>query len=208
MGKKIIIILLFLSMLPLAYGKDYERKKQVAVLNFEPIAGINEIGATTLTDKFRSSLIQTGVYNVIERDDLSIRKLIEEQGKKLQGITLDTLSLVEAGKLLACEKIFLGKISKIGNKWSVTIKMIDVTSASVENSITEESTKNSEELPELFNVLAQKISGTYIDPSKKWWWIGSGIVAIVAGVVAYIVTKPEPSTPEVGSPPPLPSLNK
>ena len=119
--------LLFLSILSItlfsspAYAQN---KPMVAVLPFSPV-GVSEAEAQILTRLFETALVNTNAFYVIEQTQAG--EILEAQEYSLGGCT-DEACAVEIGKLLAAENIILGTVSKLGAKFIVTGKIIDVTS--------------------------------------------------------------------------------
>ena len=157
--------------------------------------------APTLTNVFRSALITTQKYNVLERDDME--SILKEQALVLSGVCNSAECAVEIGQLLAAEKIVVGDIGKIGQIYSINLRLVDVSSAKIDQSIDEKFEGDAEDLINLFKEMAQKITGTYKEPTSVWWYIG-GAAAIGVGVTAAILlSKPDKEEPiyTIGTPP-------
>ncbi len=121
--KKIPITFLFviLSVLSL-YSQD---KIKIAVLEFK-ILNVNMDIAEAVYDEFIVRLIDSGKFTVAEREDL--KKVMLEMA--LQNTDeFDESSSVEIGKYLGAQIVIFGKLQKIGQKVRISIKGVDVKSA-------------------------------------------------------------------------------
>jgi len=87
--------------------------------------GVSEAEAQILTNLFEAAVVNTRAFEVIEQSQAD--NILEAQEYSLGGCTDETCA-VEIGKLLAAENIILGTVSKLGAKFIVTAKIIDVTS--------------------------------------------------------------------------------
>ncbi|MBU4444714.1 PEGA domain-containing protein, partial [bacterium] len=100
---------------------------RVAVIDFEA-KGVSEIEVSALTDRLRDELFKTGQYKVMER--AMMEEILKEQGFQLSGCTSDEC-VIEIGKLIGVEQIIGGSISKVGNVFSVSSRMISVETSEV-----------------------------------------------------------------------------
>ncbi len=99
-----------------------QTKPRVAVLPFSAI-NLSNSDAQAITSLFETALVKTGVFNVIEQNQ--IRAILDAQRFSLQGCT-DESCAVEVGKLLAAEQIVIGELSRVGNRFILNAKIIDV----------------------------------------------------------------------------------
>lgn len=99
----------------------------IAVMDFKGIA-ISSNDAIALTDRLRAELFLTGKFVVLEREKMDA--ILNEQQFQLSGCTSDACA-VEAGQLLAVEQMVAGSISKIGQTYSVTARLISVEKGDV-----------------------------------------------------------------------------
>ncbi len=94
----------------------------IAVMDFEG-KNVSKADASALTDRLRAELFLTGKFVVLEREKMDA--ILKEQQFQLSGCTSDACA-VEAGQLLAVEQIVSGSVSKVGQTFSVTARLIDV----------------------------------------------------------------------------------
>ncbi|MFC1620165.1 CsgG/HfaB family protein [Candidatus Neomarinimicrobiota bacterium] len=94
----------------------------IAVVELEAY-GISETEVQALTNRLRVELFQTSRFAVVERDQM--RAIMEEQDFQQTGCTTNEC-LVEVGQLLNVQQIFAGSISKVGEVFSIEVRVIDV----------------------------------------------------------------------------------
>ncbi len=104
-------------------GYDNPKKMTVAVSDFIG-HGLNKEEVFTLTDAFRSYLINTGRFRVMERGQMD--EIMKEQGFQQSGSCTDQECIVEMGQLLGVEYIIAGSIGKVGGTYSVNARLISV----------------------------------------------------------------------------------
>ena len=94
----------------------------IAVIDFSG-NGISANDVNTLTDRFRIELFRTGKFIVAEREMMN--QVLDEQGFQQSGCSTDEC-LVEMGKLIGVSDIIGGSVSKFGNLYSVSLRMVDI----------------------------------------------------------------------------------
>ncbi len=88
-----------------------------------------------LTARVRSELFSTYKFNVLEREDMGT--LLNEQSLQQTGVTSDE-NLAEMGKFLNVKYIVGGNVSKIGQYYSVSLRMMDVETGKIKSMATED----------------------------------------------------------------------
>ena len=109
-------------------------KMQIAVVELQA-RGISQTEAQTFTDRLRSELVKTGLLTIIERSEME--EILKEQGFQLTGCTNDEC-VVEVGRLLNVRQICAGTVGKVGDIYSLIIRLIDVQSGKIIKSVTED----------------------------------------------------------------------
>ena len=127
---KILCLLLSVLILLLPFHSDIlsaqeVEKIRVAVFDFDG-KGITQDEATTLTERFRSVLIETEKFVMVERQKVNL--ILEELGLQMTGVVSEE-SLSEAGAMLGVQRIVTGSIGKIEDTYTVDIRVVDVQSA-------------------------------------------------------------------------------
>jgi len=119
--KNIFLALLFFLVLVL------NAQNNIAVLDLEG-KNITQADASALTDRLRLELFLTGKFVVLEREKMDA--ILKEQQFQMTGCTSDACA-VEVGQLLAVRQMVAGSVSKVGQTYSVTARLIDVEKGSL-----------------------------------------------------------------------------
>lgn len=107
-------------------------QETIAVVDFDG-KGVSDTEASALSDELEIQVSSfSNRYTFIERNRLG--ELLEEQGLQQSGCVTSECA-VEIGKLLGADKIIIGSISKVGDTYSVTAKIILVESGAIINSV-------------------------------------------------------------------------
>ena len=122
--KSIKILIFFLCTFNLLFGQY-----TVAVIDFTP-NGITISDSKALSDRFRDELFKTKKCRVVERELMDT--ILKEQGFQISGCT-SSECVVEVGQLLGVEKMISGSISKVGNVYSISARIIDVETGEIFN---------------------------------------------------------------------------
>lgn len=101
----------------------------IAVLDFDG-KGVSQSEASTLTDRFRDELFKVESYSVLER--ALMENILTEQGFQQSGCGSNEC-VVDAGNMLGVQQIAGGSVGKVGNVFSVSVRIIDVESGRVLN---------------------------------------------------------------------------
>jgi len=152
--KFIVALLLSLLSVSFIYSQD---AVEIAVID---LTG-NDIDVSTvagLTERLRAELFKTGKYQVIERSRVDV--ILKEQGFQQSGCT-DAQCAVEIGRLVNVSAIVLGSVSKIGNIYTVSIRLVDVSTGKIQQVSTEDCAdcEIGEVLTGTIPVVADKIAG-------------------------------------------------
>lgn len=121
-GPRIRPIILTLAILITLAGLSAQGRKTLAILEFDGF-GLSGPEIQALTSRLRTNLTQLGTYCTIARG--SMLQILEEQDFQLTGCTSDECA-VEVGQLLGAELMLAGTICKVGNPWTVEMRVIDV----------------------------------------------------------------------------------
>ncbi len=159
-----------------------EAQERLAVFDFRVTSGMTNEVAVTLTNKFRNEMAKTGNYTMVERS--AMEQVLNEQRFSASDLA-DQDKAVELGRLLSASKVVVADIGKIGDTYSTFVRLIDVQTGSIENSETLEYEGEQSGLLKEYEVLAQKLAGTY-QPEKKRGWLYVTGVTILGGVAAGV----------------------
>ncbi|MBN1999214.1 PEGA domain-containing protein [candidate division KSB1 bacterium] len=110
-------------------------RTQVAVMNLDA-SGIDQAAIIALSDRLRSELLNTGRFDVMERDRMD--EILKEQGFQQTGACTSTECVVEVGQMLGVERMIAGSVGKVGRIYTVSARMIDIETGRIMLSKTED----------------------------------------------------------------------
>jgi TolB-like protein len=121
-----------LALLPLAYAGALfaEDKPSVAVLDFVA-KNVSTDDADILTEFFKSALIKTGKFDVLDRSHIA--KIVDEQHFQSSGVT-DINNVVKVGKLINAQYVFVGTYSKLDSMFMLNVDMVNIQTGKIEKS--------------------------------------------------------------------------
>ncbi len=136
-------------------------KPAVAVNDFRA-EGLEQSSARIITDRLRSELVNSGLFRVIERDEMD--NVLREQGFQQSGACDDQNCLVEVGQLLGVDRMIAGSIGKLGTLFTISMRLIDVGSGEIITTVAEDCRCSIEDIvsksvPSLVQKLSQKLEG-------------------------------------------------
>ncbi|MFC1853259.1 DUF1566 domain-containing protein [candidate division CSSED10-310 bacterium] len=133
-------------------------KTQIAVVELKPSESIRQETAQVLTDILRSALFDTGKFDVINREDM--QDLLKEAQFQESVYCDKTSCIVQMGKYLGVPKMVAGKIGKLGTKFVITLKLIDISTARNDKIVNEKCACPVEELDQSIAKAAEKLAGS------------------------------------------------
>jgi TolB-like protein len=186
----LIILILILAL----YAAE---KKSVAV---NPIIGrgVDSTTALVLTDYLSSYLHETGEYDVMER--ATMNAILKEQQFQKSGACDDQACMVEMGQLLGVSHLVVGTVSKLGSKYVIQTRMIDIKTGKITQFAKAEATTIEEQLDKSMRKIAYSYSEKKLEDksiktsdkkkSNKMLYFGIGGAALAGGgVVAYLLMR-------------------
>ena len=133
MKNRIIFICLFIM---IGFTLQAQNEKlRVAV--FDPTSsgtGIDEGTKMAVREIISSTLVNTGKYTIVERS--LVEKVMQEQKFSNSG-AVDDSQASEIGKLISANKIVLSVVTLAGGRNMLSVKLVDVNTASVEKQKTQ-----------------------------------------------------------------------
>jgi len=104
------------------------QKIAVAVLELDP-NGISISEGKALSDRLRIEVFKAGVFEVMERDKMT--EILDEMQFHMSGCTTDECA-VEIGRIIGVSKMIAGAVSKVGEFYTVSIRLINVETGKIE----------------------------------------------------------------------------
>ncbi len=203
MGGEVLNKLLVLFFLIVCSVQSAE-KTNIAVLDFEVRGSVSPDEVKIITDRFQTELINGKKFSVLERNQVD--KILEEQGFQNSGACSSNDCQIEMGQMLGVDQLIAGSIGKLGNLFTVNLKVIDVETAEIVASYASDYRNGLEEVlltgcrdmahvvstggnsPMRSNAHQSQVPEQNLrkdDGSSLGWWIAGGVV-VVGGVVAYL----------------------
>ncbi|MEE9161770.1 MAG: CsgG/HfaB family protein [Candidatus Neomarinimicrobiota bacterium] len=127
----------------------------VAVLDLDA-RGISAVETASLTDRLRSELVKTGALTIVERGQM--QQILTEQDFQLAGCTSDECA-VEVGQLLGVTQMIAGSIGRIGATYLLDIRIIDVTTGAIMQTLTQNYRGEIDGLVDAIEEMAWTIAG-------------------------------------------------
>ena len=137
-------------------------KTRLAVLDLQSKNAPKEL-TLAVSDLLRVELIKSGAYDVVDRENMNL--ILKEQAFQQTGCTSAECA-VEVGQILNCQKMFVGSLAKIGNRYFMIIQRVDVQTARVDYANSLEANQE-EALPETVAELARQAIKGKVDRGKR-----------------------------------------
>ena len=122
-SRMVLSVVLLCVLLPISVWSQVN----IAVLEFKG-KGVSNVEASALTDRLIMELFRTGKFTVLEREQMD--KILEEQGFSQSGC-VDTECIVNIGMMVGVEQIVGGSVSKVGEVFSISAKLISVETGKI-----------------------------------------------------------------------------
>ena len=140
-----------------------ETRSTVAILDFEG-QGIGVQEVQTLTERMRTEIGNTNAVRLIERK--AIESIMAEQGLAQSGCVSDECA-AEVGQLLGVQFMINGSIGKLGDSYTIDVKMFSVETGATERSKNVTDEGDIEGLLVEMQILAWEIVGLSPPPALK-----------------------------------------
>jgi len=96
-------------------------KPRLAILELKADTGVPVPAAKTVTRLLNDEIVNSGLFTVVERGDIS--KVMKEQAFQKSGC-VDTTCAVQVGQLLSARKIVIGNVSRLGSKIFIFARLV------------------------------------------------------------------------------------
>src|SRR3989339_712748 len=161
-----------------------QKREPIAVLEVSG-NGIEKSETKGLSDRLRAELFNTGCYDVMEREQMN--DILKEQGFQQSGMCDEASCLVQVGQLVGVKYMVGSSVTRIGNLYSVSARIIDVSSGKIVRTATADVTGDLEKvLKETMQDIARSISGLKVySRANIPAYACLGTAAVLAGVGGY-----------------------
>ena len=109
--------------------------QKIAVMDLRPLGYFDKEEIQVLSERFRSEIVKTKKYEVMERQDME--QLDKELALQLSS-GFDANRVAEAGKKSGARYVILGSIGKIGTRYTIDVKLVDCETSRIEESVAED----------------------------------------------------------------------
>ena len=157
-----ISLLLFFILCTVLVAQD-ETRPTVAILDFEG-QDISVQEVQTLTERMRTEIGNTNAVRLIERK--AIESIMAEQGLAQSGCVTDECA-AQVGQLLGVQFMINGSIGKIGDSFTINVKMFSVETGTTERSSNVTHKGDIEGLLVEMQILAWNIVGLEAPPALR-----------------------------------------
>lgn len=146
----VALFIVFLMVSPL-YGKE-----TVAVLGAIVEQPIPTAARNVIADIISETIVLSDKHNVVDRT--TVEKILEEQSFQVSGAVSDT-KIASMGKILGADVVVIPRASRLGSRYFISAKMIDVESAEIRQQKSQELSGNEEVLFDLAAIVGKKLMG-------------------------------------------------
>ena len=118
----------------LAFAELSQQQQQepvtVGVIDLD-VNNVDEGEARAISERLRIWLGRTGVFQVIERNQMDT--IMEELGFQYSGACNTDECIVQVGQMLGATKMIAGSISKVATLYSLQVRIVDIASSRIEH---------------------------------------------------------------------------
>ena len=177
MKLKVLLIIFLLTLAGHSYSYTAELPA-VAILNIEARA-VNQTDAVLATDFIGEALVKSGKFIVIERENME--KILQEQKFQLSGCTTEECA-VKAGKLLNVQQMLLGSLNRTGDKYYISLRLINVEEGTIAAAETQEYNQTTE-LKKAVEMITDRLTGNNIQELKVEKTMSPEVKAAMSGMI-------------------------
>ena len=153
------VSVLGIAMILLSTSISSAQRVGIAVLDLVPTSGDTST-AMMISELVRTELEKSNRFDLVDRNKME--SLLKAQGQSLKGCT-DKYCAAEIGKRLKVDKMVTGSVGSLGAKYILTLGVVDVKTAVIEQSVNQRGILAKEDLdglvPPLVASLISKMTG-------------------------------------------------
>ena len=155
---------MFLLVFSLSTAFTQVKKVSVAVLDFQTTGGLTPQEVATLANRFRGILVQTQVFDVVEREKMN--EVLKAQDFNLSDQCNSAECAVQVGQLLGVTQMIAGDLGKLGSTYTIDLRLIDVESGKILQSKTQDYKGEIDGLLDVMKVIANSFAGKTLTETK------------------------------------------
>lgn len=155
---------MFLLVFSLSTAFTQVKKVSVAVLDFQTTGGLTPQEVATLANRFRGILVQTQVFDVVEREKMN--EVLKAQDFNLSDQCNSAECAVQVGQLLGVTQMIAGDLGKLGSTYTIDLRLIDVESGKILQSKTQDYKGEIDGMLEVMKVIANSFAGKTLTEKK------------------------------------------
>lgn len=155
---------MFLLVFSLSTAFTQVKKVSVAVLDFQTTGGLTPQEVATLANRFRGILVQTQVFDVVEREKMN--EVLKAQDFNLSDQCNSAECAVQVGQLLGVTQMIAGDLGKLGSTYTIDLRLIDVESGKILQSKTQDYKGEIDGMLEVMKVIANSFAGKTLTETK------------------------------------------
>ena len=172
--------------------------------------GVSQSEAAIISDRLRNELVNSNLFSIMERGEMET--ILKEQGFQQSGACDDNSCLVQIGQLLGVQQLVAGSVGKIGNLYTISIRVVDVKTGRIAMSLNVDYKGSIDEVltkatPQIAQQLIEKTQSkdkktasstgkkeTTVKPGDNNWmyWTAAGVVVVGGGAAAYLLLNKKP----------------
>lgn len=128
-------VFVIISFACVAFGGQ-TAKETIAVMTLHGSSGITKDECELLSDRLRVEFFKTGMVDVMEREQMA--EILKEQGFQQSGACTNESCLIEMGQILGVKKLVSGSIGKVGSLYLLNVRVIDIKTAKISRTVSED----------------------------------------------------------------------
>jgi TolB-like protein len=144
-------------MLIAATVSPQEKKTTVAVLEFQTSGGLEKSEVSALSNRFRGILVKTNAFEVVEREKMN--EVLKAQDFNISDACNTAECAVQVGQLLGVETMIAGDLGKIGDTYTIDLRLISVQTGKILQTQTQDYQGKVDGLLGVMQTMANAIAG-------------------------------------------------
>jgi len=158
-------VLLFITFFVLfAFNLNMQAQNEMKVAVFDPAGEVEAVVKEIVREEVSSIVVNAKGYMVLERQ--LINKVLEEN-RFQQGGLVDDSQIIEVGKRMGANYVFITTVSKLDKNFYVSCKMIEVLTAKIEKQKTGQTTRGINDIVPTVQAIVNNMLDSDTEPTDK-----------------------------------------